>query len=462
MTGISEEIKKFEPSVQLRWMVLLFVSVVIGTNYYVYDAMSSIKSVMQAELHFSNTDYGLIVSFYSVTNTFLLMSIFGGIILDKWGIRKTGFLFVSLCVIGAFISAYGASGTYSQGGFGFSFFGSFLKQYSPQLKLLMLGRLLFGLGAETSIVVINKIMVKWFKGKELALAFAVNIAIARIGTAMALIYSPILIKSSFGWQNAIWVAAILMGVGMVFFIIYMFFDKKADKSFEKTRLLAADEEFHLQDIWDLIKNKSFMYVIFLCITFYSAVFPFQAYCPDLLHNKFGLSIEASGTLSSLIIWGTIIFTPLFGFLVDKKGKRASLMFIGSFLLVIVHLTLSLTNITPYVPMFILGIAFSLVPAAMWPAVALIVEEKKLGTAYGMMASLQNLGLWGFPILAGWILDKTNPGITEKMLQSGTVSLNYTYAILMFAGLGIIGFVFSYFLKREDAKTGSYGLEFSTK
>ncbi|MBL0174430.1 MAG: MFS transporter [Ignavibacteria bacterium] len=444
--------KTISPST--RWIVLVLVSVVIATNYYVYDAMSSIKSVMQTQLGIDNTAYGLIVSFYSFPNTFLLMSIFGGIILDKWGIRKTGFLFVLVCFLGALTTAYGASDSFARGGVVYGIFDSFLPSYSPQLKMMMLGRLLFGLGAETSIVVINKIIVKWFKGKELAFAFAVNVAIARLGTALALIFSPQLIKDPVGWTWALWVAAIAMGVGFVFFLIYMMYDSATTPKGSRDGALAADEEFHMSDIVELLKNRSFIYVILLCVTFYSAVFPFQAYCPDLLHNKFGLDIEWSGILSSLIIWGTILFTPLFGAFVDRKGKRASLMLVGSFLLIATHLILSLTHVTPYVAMFILGIAFSLVPASMWPSVALIVEEKRLGTAYGMMAALQNLGLWGFPILAGYILDTTNPGVTETTVASGTAMFDYTYTILMFAVLGFVGFFFAIMLKREDAKAGN--------
>jgi len=451
--------KKISPST--RWIVLILVSIVIAANYYVYDAMSSIKSVMQTELGFSNVDYGLIVAFYSFPNTFLLMAIFGGIILDKWGIRKTGLLFVALCAVGAVVTAYGATETFRNGGFGFGVMDAFLPSYSPQLKMMMFGRLLFGLGAETSIVVINKIMVKWFKGRELATAFAINVAIARLGTAFALILSPVLIESHYGWTYALWIAAVLMGVGLMFFIIYMIFDARVSGGANHEQsLLDADEEFHLSDITALLKNRSYIYVILLCVTFYSAVFPFQAYCPDLLHNKFGLSIDVSGTLTSLIIWGTIVFTPLFGYFVDKKGKRASLMLIGSFLLVVVHLTLSLTSVTPYIPMFVLGIAFSLVPAAMWPSVALIVDERRLGTAYGIMASLQNLGLWAFPILAGYILDKTNPDVTEEMLAQGA-TYDYTWTILMFAILGVIGLLVAWLLKREDAGGKGYGLELAS-
>jgi len=441
----------------LRWGLLILVSVVIAANYYSYDAMSSIKSVLQTELGISSTDYGLIVSFYGFPNTFLLMTVFGGIFLDRFGIRKTGFFFTLFCTLGVLLTAYGASDAFRAGGFGYAFFKSFLPNYSPELKLMVLGRLLYGLGAETSIVVINKILVKWFKGKELSFAFAVNLAIARLGTAAALIMSPILIETGAGWTLALWVAAILMGIALLFFIVYMMYDKRYTPVEKTGSLLDADEKFNFNDIVGLLKNKSFILISLLCVTFYSAVFPFQAYCPDFLHNKFDVSLKTSGMLSSLIIWGTIIFTPIFGYFVDKKGKRATLMFYGSGMLLVAHLVLSLTYLTPYIAMFIIGIAFSLVPAAMWPGVARIVEEKRLGTAYGIMTSIQNLGLFVFPILAGAITDAVNKDITPEMLAQGA-TLDYTYTILMFAGLGLLGFLFASLLKRQDSKDSLQPLE----
>ncbi|MFH1132558.1 MAG: MFS transporter [Pseudomonadota bacterium] len=440
-----------------RWLFLAFVSIVIATNYYAYDALSSIKETLQVQLGISSTQYGLIVSFYSFPNTFLLMAVFGGMFLDKFGISKTGLLFVSFCVFGVFATAYGASDVFRAGGPCYSFFGSFWGQYSPELKMMIFGRLLFGLGAETSIVVINKVIAKWFKEKELAFAFALNLAVARLGTAGALILSPVLIEARTGWTTAIWVAAMLMGVGLLFFVIYVVYEKRMTKEEGKKSLLNADEVFRFVDVLMLLKNKAFIWISLLCVTFYSAVFPFQAFCPDFLHNKFGLDLQDSGWLSSLIIWGTILFTPLFGWFVDKRGKRATLMIYGSGMLLVSHLILSLTSITPYVAMFVLGIAFSLVPAAMWPAVALIVEERRLGTAYGVMTSIQNLGLFAFPILAGMITDAVNKGVIPA--GSGqAVSLDYRYTILMFAGLGLLGFLFSYLLKRECVSENGPRLE----
>ncbi len=453
--NLSSDSAKTYMSPSFRWVVLILISIVIGTNYYVYDAMSSIKGVMQSELGFTNTQYGLIVAFYAFPNTFFLMTIFGGMVLDKWGIRKVGLLFVTLCAMGAFVTAYGASDYFTSDNPLYGLFDSFLPDYSPQLKMMMLGRLLYGLGAETSILVINKVLVKWFPKNELSRAFALNVSVARLGTAAALIISPTFVDTSGGWADALWLATVLMGIGLVFFIIYSFFDSKVET---KETAPSAEDEFHARDIFGLLKNRSFLFIILLCVTFYSAVFPFQAYCPDLLHNKFGVSIEMSGVLTSLIIWGTIIFTPLFGWLVDKKGMRASLMILGSFLLIIAHLILSLTNLSPYISMFIIGIAFSLVPAAMWPAVALIVKEKVLGTAYGVMASLQNLGLFSVPILAGMILDDMNPGITPKMVEAGLATYDYTFTILMFAGLGILGLIFSFLLKRVETGPNGHGLE----
>ncbi|MCE5305021.1 MFS transporter [bacterium] len=439
----------------MRWVVLVFGSLMMFANYYVYDAMSSIKSLMQTDLGFSNTDYGVIVSFYSFPNTFLLMALIGGIILDKWGIRKTGMLFVGLTFIGSLFFAFAPSGIYKSIPFLYNFMGSFLPQYSPEVKMLMFGRLLFGLGAETSIIVINKILVRWFKGKELALAFALNIAIARLGTAAALIMSPILSNSILGWRGSLWIAALLMGLGFVSFMIYLGIDKRAFPS-QNDDTIAETEPFSfkstLSDIRILFKNRAFIFVIILCVTFYSAVFPFQSFLPDMLHNKFGLTLEWSGVLASLIIWGTIIFTPLFGGMVDKFGKRASVMIFGALLLIIAHLTLALTTITPYVPMFILGIAFSLVPAAMWPSVAFLVEEKRLGIAYGFMTSLQNLGLWAFPIIAGSILDQTN-----KYNIANSLPLDYTWTMLMFTTLGLFGLFFAIRLLQTDKKY-KFGLE----
>ncbi|MCK4663889.1 MAG: MFS transporter [Bacteroidales bacterium] len=450
-----EQIKKIiSDSPVARWGILLLISFTMAVNYYFYDAISPLKQLLTEKLGFSSSDYGFFISAYSFPNVFLLMAVLGGIIADKFGIRITGSTFVLFMLIGSIITAYGATDYYNDGGIGYGFMNSFLVSYSPGLKMMSLGFLIFGLGAETSIVVITKIVVKWFKGKELALALGINLAIARLGSALSLNITPMLIEPN--WTTPIWFGALLMAIGVLTFLAYLIFDVKIDKQKISDNII-DEEPFRFADIIKLLKNPSFIYISLLCVTFYSAVFPFIKYAPDLLQNKFGLSISLSSNITSMVYYGTILFTPIFGWFTDNKGKSATIMIFGSILLIFVHLTISLTNITPYVPMFMLGIAFSLIPAAMWPAVAKIVDESRLGTAYGLMFSIQNIGLWAFPILIGLVLDKSNPGVAETIASGGSAVFDYTNPILMLAFLGVLGFIFAILLKRADKKS-EYGLE----
>ncbi|MDA3866922.1 MAG: MFS transporter [Salinivirgaceae bacterium] len=438
----------------MRWGVLILTSMVMFFNYYFYDALSPLKDLMQTNLGFSSTDYGLFMSAYSVPNVFLAMAVVGGIILDKLGVRLTGSMFVILMAIGGVITAYGASETYLNGGFGYAFMNSFLTGYSPALKMMYFGFFIFGLGAETSIVVLSKIVVKWFKGKELALALGLNVAIGRLGTALALFLSPYLATPD--WTNAIWFGVFLLWLGILFYIIYILLDLKLDKQ-EKLNDVIEEEEFKWSDLKDLLTNRTFIYITLLCVTFYSAVFPFIKYAPDLLMNKFAMSRDIAGQISSILMFGTILLTPIFGWIADNKGKSATLMYLGSALLIVSHLMFALTNITPFIPIFLLGVAFSLVPAAMWPAVTKIVGDNKLGTAYGFMFSVQNIGLWAFPMLIGYILEASNPGVGDAIIAGKPAVYDYTNAMLLFASTGVLGLVFSFLLKRDD-KVSGYGLE----
>jgi len=404
----------------MRWAVLILSSAVMFFNYYFYDALSPLKDLMQENLGFSSADYGTFMSAYSVPNVFLLMAVVGGIILDKLGIRITGSTFIALMAIGSGITAYGASDMYLAGGFGYDFMSSFWPGISPSLKMMYLGFFVFGLGAETSIVVLSKVIVKWFKGKEIALALGLNLAIGRLGTALALQLSPVLAEVQ--WTNAIWFGVILLWVGLLIFLLYTLLDLKIDKQIKETIPHDAEDEFRWADLKFLVTNRTFIFITLLCVTFYSAVFPFVKYAPDLLMNKYDLGRQLSGNISSILMYGTIFLTPLFGWIADYKGKSASLMYLGSALLIIAHLMFAKTMIPPWIPIFILGVAFSLVPAAMWPAVTKIVGENKIGTAYGAMFSVQNLGLWALPILIGVVLDSSNPNYQKEMTNDQFVSL----------------------------------------
>jgi MFS family permease len=445
-----EQVKKtLNESAFARWGILFLVGLILSVNYYFYDAFSTLKDLLTSEFNFTNTQYGLFVSFYSIPNTFLLMAVIGGMILDKLGIRRTGFMFIFFMAFGAMLTAYGASTHYAQGGMGYGFMASFMPDYSPELKMMLAGRFFYGLGAETSIVVVSKILVKWFKGKDLALAFGLKVGFGRLGTFLALRLSPRLAQEGATLDTAVWFAGVLVCMGLLAFIIYMLFDLKLDRQVRQDTLLGEDERFSVKDVLGILTNRAYIYILLLCVTFYSAVFPFVAYAPDFFLNKFGISLTESGNITSLLPLGTMIFTPLFGFLVDQKGRSASAMILGSLILLFVHLVFALTPLRPHFFMILLGVSFSLVPAAMWPSMVKLVREKEIGTAYGLMYSVQNLGLWGFPILAGFILDKTNPG--------NPAVLNYAPAILMFAGLGLLGLLFGILLKWEDGRK-NFGVE----
>jgi MFS family permease len=433
---------------------------IMAANYFFYDALSPLKEKLQINLGFTNQQYGFLQSAYSISNVFLFMAVIGGILLDKMGIRFTGIGFTFFMAIGSILTFYGASETFKNGGPGYLFMNSFLTRFTPEFKLMTFGYFLFGLGAETSIVVITTLVVKWFKGKELALALGLNLAVARLGQGMAFYFSDDLSTPDF-WQRPIFLSACLLSVSFLFFLVYSLIDLRLDKQISYSHQSDETEKFKVSDILKIIKIPSFIYITLLCVTFYAAFFPFLKYATDLLSNKFELSTAVSGKLTSIPIFSTVIFTPIFGWIADTKGKSASMMIYSSLLLIVAHLTLTFTMVNPIIPMALLGLAFSLIPAAMWPAVSKIIDQNKLGTAYGIMFSVQNFGLWLFPILIGLVLDKTNPGVTAKMVEEGVAKYNYTYSILMLAVIGFVGVVFALLLRRED-KTSGFGLELPNK
>lgn len=430
-----------------KWLVLFLLGMVLFSNYYFYDAFSTLKGDMTLVYGFSNTDYGIFSSFYSVPNTFLMMAVIGGIILDRIGIRRTGFMFISFMVVGALLTAYGASDYYREGGLGFSMMDSFLPDYSPCLKMMLLGRLFFGLGAETSIVVISKALVRWFKGKNLALAFGFKVGFGRLGTFAALNLTPRISEEGLHLSWAIWVAAIFVSIGLLVFIFFMLLDKQKqdDTVVVDTDEKKSDAHFKISDIGKILMNPSYIFIALLCVTFYSAVFPFMQYAPDFFMNKYGMTSTEAGLLTSIIPISTAFFTPLFGFLFDRFGKGATAMIFGSVLLSFVHLSFAFTTIPAWILLSVLGIVFSLVPAALWPTMVRLVPEKIIGTAYGLTYSIQNWGLLIFPILAGMLLDDYN--------QGRTTNLDYTAVLVMFAGLGVVGLLFALLLKRYDKKKG---------
>ncbi|RLD59932.1 MAG: MFS transporter [Bacteroidetes bacterium] len=469
---MTENIKFIKDSKVARWTALILVSLTMFAGYYFADVLSPLKTMIleNGKLNWSNTGYGMYTSAYSWFNVFFGMLIIGGIILDKSGIRFTGLSFSLLMVVGGLLNYYALTDTFLNGGFGYDFLNSFMTNFSPSLKLASFGFALFGVGIEIIGVTASRTIVKWFKGKEMATAMALQVAIARMGMLLVFYSSPRLASDAHIITRPVAFGILLMIIGFATFLVYNFLDTKFDREAAKLKLQSdkageEEEQFKFSDLGRLFTNKSFIYIALLCVLFYSAVFPFMKYASDLMVNKFGVLAKTAGDIPSLLPLGTMILTPVFGLFLDYKGKSASIMILGSILLIFVHLVFAYgpaSQPLAIVLMLILGIAFSLVPAAMWPSVPKIVDERYLGTAYSTIFWIQNWGLWGMPLFIGWILDKVNPGVTAQ-IREGVQGAHYNYTIpmLAFAATGVFGLFFAILLKRED-KVSGFGLELPNK
>lgn len=440
-----------------RWTALGIVSFTMLCGYYLTDVMAPLKPMLEKELMWNSTEYGFFTSAYGWFNVFLGMLIFGGIILDKMGVRFTGKMATIIMVIGTAIKFWAIS-THAMDGrelFGFKM----------QVVIAGVGFAIFGVGVEIAGITVSKIIVKWFKGKEMALAMGLEMATARIGTTLAMATSVPLANALHGVSKPVLVCLIMLCIGMIAFFIYATMDKKLDKSLaeEAARTGNAEEEesFRVADILYIVKNKGWWYIAILCVLFYSAVFPFIKFATDLMVNKFHVKEDLAGNIPALLPIGAIILTPFFGNLYDRKGKGASIMIVGALLLILVHAVYSIPFLTAtplaIVMIMILGVGFSLVPSAMWPSVPKIIPEKQLGTAYGMIFLVQNIGLSLVPLLIGWVLDKFCIVGTRMMDGAEVPSYNYTLPMLIFTGFGVLALIFGLLLKREDKLKG-YGLE----
>lgn len=445
-----------------RWTALAIVAFTMLTGYYLTDVMAPLKGLLEQQLTWDSSEYGLFTSAYGWFNVFLLMLIIGGIILDKMGVRFTGLMAASIMVIGTAIKFWAVS-THTLDGQTWNILWLF--PIKAQVFMAALGYAIFGVGVEVAGITVSKIIVKWFKGKELALAMGLEMATARLGTALALATSVPIAKAFGHVSKPILVCLILLVIGLIAFFIYTFMDKKLDASqaeYDKQNNITNEEEsFKITDIFKIITNRGWWYIAILCVLFYSAVFPFLKYAADLMVNKFGVDESLAGAIPAMLPFGTILLTPLFGNLYDHKGKGATIMLIGSLLLIFVHSMFSIPFLNHWIIaiilIIILGIGFSLVPSAMWPSVPKIIPENQLGTAYSLIFWVQNWGLMGVPALIGWVLDKYC--ITgQKVVEGVTVNTyNYTIPMLIFTSLGILALVFAFLLKAEDRKKG-YGLE----
>jgi len=440
-----------------RWTALAVVSFTMLCGYYLTDVMAPLKPMLEKELLWNSTEYGFFTSAYGWFNVFLLMLILGGIILDKKGVRFTGKMATITMVVGTSIKFWAIS-THSLD-------GMHIIGMKAQVVIAALGYAVFGVGVEVAGITVSKIIVKWFKGKELALAMGLEMASARVGTGLALFASYPLAIWLGGVSKPIFLGLILLCIGMISFFLYTIQDNRLDKSVAAEAAISgtvADEEsFKMADIWFIIKNKGWWYIAILCVLFYSAVFPFLKYASDLMVNKFNVNPLVAGSIPALLPFGTILLTPFFGNVYDRKGKGASIMIIGAILLIAVHTLFSIPflNFKPVAIalIIILGIGFSLVPSAMWPSVPKIIPEKQLGTAYALIFWVQNWGLMGVPALIGWVLDKYCITGTRLIDGVSVPTYNYTLPMIIFTCFGLLALLFAFLLKAEDKKKG-YGLQ----
>ncbi len=443
--------KKLNDSAAARWTALLIVSFTMMCGYFITDVMAPLEDLLtklpaEGGLGWTSDEYGFFSGAYGYINVFLLMLFFGGIILDKCGVRFTGTMSCALMLIGTLIKWCALNYTFDGEIFG----------WPMQVALAALGFAIFGMGAEITGITITKIIAKWFTGHELALAMGLQVAMARIGTAAALACS---LPFANAWGNIS--APVLLGagflcVGLLSYLVYCVMDRRLDASNGELDGVPNEEEFHFSDLKYIFTNRGFWIIAILCVLFYSGVFPFLKFATKLMIYKYNVDPQLAGLIPALLPFGTILLTPVFGTIYDRKGKGATLMIIGSAMLMLVHVLFALPILNVWwfaiVIMIILGVAFSLVPSAMWPAVPKIIPLKQLGSAYAIIFYIQNIGLSMVPILIGEVIQNYSTIETSE-----GVTYDYTIPMLIFALFGVLALIMSLYLKSEDKKRG-YKLE----
>ena len=445
--------QKLSDSKSARWTALVIVSVTMMFGYFFTDVMSPLEPLLTAAkadgglgLGWTSDEYGFFSGAYGYFNVFLLLLFFGGIILDKFGIRFTGIMSTILMFGGALINWYAVSHDFD-GTIAVPFFGS----YHTQVVFAATGFAVYGVGCEIAGITVSKVIVKWFTGHELALAMGLQVALARIGTAGALALALPFAKAMGGVSASVGLGAAMLCAGMIAFIVYCIMDKKEDASAAAVQS-EPEEGFKFSDLGTLFCNRGFWYVAVLCLMFYAGVFPFLKFATKLMVMKYNVPEATAGLIPAMLPFGTIFLTPLFGSIYDKYGKGATLMLIGSTLLTLVHITFALplnSWVLAIIVMIVLGIAFGLVPSAMWPSVPKIIPMKLLGTAYALIFYIQNIGLALVPVWIG----KVNQANT--MADGKTI--DYTQSMTIFACFGAIAIVISLLLIMEDKRKG-YGLQ----
>ncbi len=428
------------PTPLQRWLVLLFVSLAMFGNYYVYDSLGPVIDLLHEQMGLSNQQTGMLISIYNLGAIVALL--IGGYIIDRWGTKRAITLFATICLGAAALTALTA-----------------------QFEVMMAGRLLLGLGAEPLIVAATTVLAKWFKGKELSFAFGINLSISRLGSASADWSTSFASPLYANWQDPLWLATAVAGISVAAAILYWMMERRAEGRFD-LGTPPETEKLELRGLYSF--SRSYWYIVALCVVFYATVFPFRTFAINYFQQAHGLDREAAGILSSLLPVAAIIATPLFGLWVDRVGRRSLFMAIGS--LVMLPLFLVVTYLPPgpevsvYFPfiggaqvpltllvvIIVLGGVFSLIPAVMWPSVAYIVEGRRLGSAFALMTLCQQVGWMIVPPVVGWLNDIYSAGPENPA--------GYAPGMWFYTGLASLGLFFSYKLWRSETGPHAHGLE----
>ncbi len=462
------EIKKtLNDSAVARWIALLLISSTMFFGYFFIDVVAPLQTMLETDFKWSPEVFGMLGGSEFFLNVFAGFLILSGIILDKMGIRFTLITSALTMVAGASLKYYALTAGFADSAFA-GFLNSFITWVPASAKLAFLGFSVFGVGIEMAGITVSKTIVKWFKGKELALAMGLEMAIARLGVFAVFRLTPIFAENG-GPSNSVFWGLLFLCIGFLTFFIYTFMDRKFDRQVGMNAIEGEPEEaFRVSDLKKIITNPGFLAISGLCVLFYAAIFPFQKFATDMLASKLSIDVKTAAAYFSYFPIGAMVLTPFMGYFLDVKGKGASMMVWGALLLTISHLVFALVPNSAFsIPLalgtiVILGTAFSLVPAAMWPSIPKIVEDRYLGSAYGLIFYIQNIGLLLVPILIGWAVTKSNPGVAEQ-ISAGVEGAKYNYMVpeLIFAGFGVAAIGLSFVLKAVDRKKG-YGLEIPNK
>ena len=448
-----------------RWSAMLFIALMMLFAHMFVDVISPLKELIQVQRGWTSDVFGTYAGSEYLLNVWGFL-IVAGIILDKMGIRFTGELSAILMLAGASIKYYAVSEAFMGTGLE-AWLNSWWVAMPASAKLASLGFMIFGCGCEMAGITASKALAKWFEGKEMALAMGLEMALARIGVFFIFTISPRVAGIGGADPSIVRPVAFctaLLFIGLLCFTVFCVMDKKLDQQTGGTASGESEEEFKMSDIGKIFSSRLFWIVAMLCVLYYSAIFPFQKFAANMLQSNLGITATAAADIFRWFPIGAAFITPFLGFYLDRRGKGATMLILGSLLMIICHTTFAL--VLPVVPskaiafaaIILLGISFSLVPAALWPSIPKIMDKRYLGSAYSLIFWVQNFGLSGTPIIIGYALEKSNPGVAEQIAAGAEgVAYNYTVPMLLFASLGVMALLFALWLKADDKRNG-YGLE----